>query len=189
MKNIFISEKELSPKIKLCDLIEKGKAGGTPGDISFSTINDMTKQGKYINYTEKHISKEGLENSSAWLVPENSLLYSMYASIGFVSINKIPLTTNQAIYSIIPKKEILLEYLYYYLTFFQKKLYKYVETGTQGNINAKIVKNLPITVPGLDKQKKIAEFLSLIDKKLDLTKKTINELKEYKKYLLQNMFC
>ena len=64
--------------IKIKDLIIKGKAGGTPsstvaqyynGDIPFLSISDMTKQGKYVSYTEKHISKSGIENSSAWIVP------------------------------------------------------------------------------------------------------------------------
>lgn len=45
-------------------------------------------EGKYITYTKKSITEKGLKNSSAWLVPEKSLLYSMYASVGFVSINK-----------------------------------------------------------------------------------------------------
>lgn len=70
--------------IKIKDLIIKGKAGGTPsstvaqyynGDIPFLSISDMTKQGKYVSYTEKHISKSGIENSSAWIVPSNSLIF------------------------------------------------------------------------------------------------------------------
>lgn len=90
---------------KLKDLIIKGKAGGTPssavaeyynGDIPFLSISDMTKQGKYVEFTEKHISENGLGNSSAWIVPPNSLILSMYASVGLVCINKVPLATSQA---------------------------------------------------------------------------------------------
>ena len=95
---------------KLGDIIDKGKAGGTPkstvkdyynGNINFLSISDMTNQGKYINYTEKTITELGIENSSAWLVPKNSLIYSMYASVGFVSINNIELATSQAMFSMI----------------------------------------------------------------------------------------
>ncbi|WP_303235239.1 restriction endonuclease subunit S [Methanosphaera cuniculi] len=165
-------------EIKLEDLIIKGKAGGTPkssnklyydGNIPFLSINDMTKQGKYIKKTEKLITKEGLENSSAWIVPKNSLLYSMYASVGLVGINKKELTTSQAIYSMILNDEkTTLEYMYYYLVYFKKNIHKYIETGTQGNINAKTLKKFKIKIPSKEEQEKIGDFLSEIDKKISL---------------------
>ena len=104
-------------------------------------------EGKYITYTKKSITEKGLKNSSAWLVPEKSLLYSMYASVGFVSINNIPLTTSQAIFNIIFKEQISLEFMYYYLTFYKRYSHKYIETGTQGNLNAKLIKNFKIKIP------------------------------------------
>lgn len=55
----------------------------------------------------------------------------MYASVGFVSINNIELTTSQAIYSIILKDNISLDYMYYYLSNYKKYVNKYIETGTQ----------------------------------------------------------
>src|SRR5690606_13137848 len=91
---------------KLEEIIEKAQSGGTPkstikeyynGEIPFLSISDMTEQGKYLKYTSKKVSESGLENSSSWIVPENSLIYSMYASVGFVSINKIPIATSQAV--------------------------------------------------------------------------------------------
>ena len=115
--------------VSLNDLIIMGKAGGTPastiseyysGYIPFLSISDMTKQGKYIEYTERHISEIGLDNSSAWLVPQNSLILSMYASVGLVCINKVPLTTSQAMFSMIIKDSDNLDYIYYYLNFFRE---------------------------------------------------------------------
>lgn len=184
--------------VKFKNLIKKSKAGGTPkstikeyyeGTIPFLSINDMTSQGKYIKSTEKHISEIGLSNSSAWLVPKNSLLYSMYASVGFVSINSIELTTSQAIYSIILKDNISLDYIYYYLSYYKKYVNKYIETGTQGNLNANIVKNLPILIPSTSNQEKIGSFLSVIDKKINLLKQEVKNNKEFKKSLLSKMFC
>ena len=83
---------------KLGELCKKAQSGGTPkstvkeyydGEIPFLAISDMTVQGKYLNRTSRFVSMKGIENSSSWIVPENSLIYSMYASVGFVSINKI----------------------------------------------------------------------------------------------------
>lgn len=210
LQNLFPRNDELTPKlrftkyndewntVKLGDLMEKGKAGGTPtssnkdyygGTIPFLSINDMTSQGKYITYTSKLITQKGLENSSAWILPKNSLLYSIYASVGFVGINLINMATSQAIYGIILKKEVNIQYLYYYLLNFKRNLHKYIETGTQGNINAKILKNFKINIPSLDEQGKIASFLSSVDKKIDLLDQEIEYVEEYKKGLLQKMFC
>ena len=184
-------------QLKLKDIIKKGKAGGTPkssvkkyynGNIPFLSINDMTKEGKYITYTEKTMSKLGLENSSAWIVPEKSLLYSMYASVGFVSINNISLATSQAIFSIIFKDDVDLEFMYYYLTFYKKYIHRYIETGTQQNLKAETIKNFKIKIPPLEKQEKISKFLSSIDKYIQIYEQDLNNLKKYKKGLLQKMF-
>ena len=184
--------------IKLKELIEQSKAGGTPkstvkeyyeGNIPFLSINDMTSQGKYIQSTEKHITEQGLQNSSAWVVPKNSLLYSMYASVGFVSINNIELTTSQAIYSIILKENISLDYMYYYLSYYKRYVNKYIETGTQGNLNANIVKNLPVLIPSLNNQEKISFLFSFIDNKINLLKQEIKVNREFKQSLLSKMFC
>ena len=115
IKNNYFDNLNTENVIKFKDMIKKGKAGGTPkstnkeyydGEIPFLSINDMIKQGKYITNTEKSITKAGLENSIAWIVLKESLLYSIYASVGFVSINKIELTTSQAIYGIVLKENV-----------------------------------------------------------------------------------
>ena len=143
---------------RLDTLFSKGKAGGTPtstnkeyynGEIPFLSINDITKQGKYVRYTENHLSQSGLENSSAWMVPEYSLIMSMYASVGLVTINEIPITTSQAMFAMQLKDKDLLDYLYYYLSYFKYRyIHKYLETGTQSNINADIVRGIMIPTYG-----------------------------------------
>ena len=192
----FPEFKEEWEEKKLSQIIYKAKAGGTPkssikeyynGNIPFLSINDMTNEGKYITYTEKSITEKGLKNSSAWLVPEKSLLYSMYASVGFVSINNIPLTTSQAIFNIIFKEQVSLEFMYYYLTFYKRYIHKYIETGTQGNLNAKLIKNFKIKIPSKEEQEKIANFLTCIDQKIELMEKEINKQSKYMKKIRENI--
>lgn len=182
---------------KLGEICLKAQSGGTPkstikeyynGDIPFLSINDMTTQGKYLNYTSKNISQKGLENSSAWIVPKDSIIYSMYASVGFVSINKIALSTSQAVMNVILKKGYDLEFIYYSLLDFRRFISKYIETGTQGNINAQIVKAIPILIPALPEQKKIVSFLSSLDASLDQIDSKIESTKAFKQGLLQKMF-
>ena len=182
---------------KLGELCKKAQSGGTPkstvkeyydGEIPFLAISDMTVQGKYLNRTSRFVSMKGIENSSSWIVPENSLIYSMYASVGFVSINKIKIATSQAVMNIILKENINLEFVYYSLLNLQNQIYKFVETGTQGNINAQIVKNLDINLPYIEEQQKIASFLSAIDVQIEGVSKKIEQTKLFKKGLLQQMF-
>jgi type I restriction enzyme S subunit len=181
----------------LGDLCSKAQSGGTPkstkksyynGNIPFLSISDMTSQGKYLKETKKTISELGLDNSSSWLVPKGSLIYSMYASVGFVSINKIEIATSQAVMNIILKDGHNIEYIYYFLVDFQKSIKKYIETGTQGNINASIVKSFLIALPNIKEQIKIANFLSDIDLKIAVLNTKIENTQTFKKGLLQKMF-
>lgn len=182
--------------IKIKDLIIKGKAGGTPsstvaqyynGDIPFLSISDMTKQGKYVSYTEKHISKSGIDNSSAWIVPSNSLIFSMYASVGLVCINTVPLATSQAMFSMVLKDHRTIEYIYYYLNFFREtKIHRHIETGTQSNINAETVRN--IDIPFQSNHLKLVETLNSIEKRLNNEKDMLSLLLDLKAYLLSKLF-
>lgn len=182
--------------IKIKDLIIKGKAGGTPsstvaryynGDIPFLSISDMTKQGKYVSHTEKHINESGIEDSSAWIVPSNSLIFSMYASVGLVCINTVPLATSQAMFSMVLKDCRMIEYIYYYLNFFRDtKIHRHIETGTQSNINAETVRN--IEIPFQSNHSKLVETINSIEKRLNNEKDMLSLLVDLKAYLLSKLF-
>ena len=183
---------------RLDTLFSKGKAGGTPtstnkeyynGEIPFLSINDITKQGKYVQYTENHLSQSGLENSSAWVVPKYSLIMSMYASVGLVTINEIPITTSQAMFAMQLRDKDLLDYLYYYLSYFKyRHIHKYLETGTQSNINADIVRGIMIPTYGHSRNMKIASTLQGIDAKIDNELSVLKLFNRQKNYLLSQMF-
>lgn len=184
-------------EVKLGEIVKKMQSGGTPkadnqefynGNIPFVKVNDIRSSGKYLIKTESSITEKGLKNSSAWIVPINSIIYSMYASVGFLSINKIEVTTSQAMINIILDVEKAnLEYIYYHLLDFKKNVHTYVETGTQGNLNAQTVRNLKIKLPSLAEQQKIAEVLSLADDEINLLKNELEELKLQKKALMQKL--
>ena len=190
--------KKPSGSNRLDSLFSKGKAGGTPtstnkeyynGEIPFLSINDITKQGKYVRYTENHLSQSGLENSSAWVVPKYSLIMSMYASVGLVTINEIPITTSQAMFAMQLKNKDLLDYLYYYLSYFKyRHIHKYLETGTQSNINADIVRGIMIPTYGHSRNMEISSTLQGIDVKIDNELSVLKLFNRQKNYLLSQMF-
>jgi len=171
------------------------RAGGTPlrtnmeyyekGTIPFVRIQDITKNKKYLTDTELRITELGLKNSSTWIVPESSILFSMYASFGEVVINKVPVATNQAIIAIVPCVDTDLEYLYYTLKELRGRLYKFLRETTQKNLNAEIVKNLKIALPPLPEQKKIASILSTVDEQIEKERAKKGQLEQLKKGLMQ----
>lgn len=97
-------------------------SGGTPdttnknywnGDIFWITPTEITKlENRFIYSTERKITKEGLKNSSAKLLPINSVIVCTRAKIGEIGINKVELATNQGFKNIIVNKDNSVDYLY-----------------------------------------------------------------------------
>ncbi|ENJ2866491.1 restriction endonuclease subunit S [Vibrio parahaemolyticus] len=96
------------------DLCTKVQNGGTPkrsessywddGDIPWLTSGEVRQS--IITSVENKITQLGLDKSSAKWVPELSTLVALYgATAGEVSLTSIPLTTNQAVCALMPKKE------------------------------------------------------------------------------------
>ncbi len=176
---------------KLGEVGIKLKAGGTPsknikqyweGKIPFATIEDLTNSGKYLYSTKNKISEIGLTNSSAWLVPKNSLLISMYASLGEIVINKIETSTNQAILTIIPKKNYDLNFLYYLIRNSKSKYEKLISQTTQKNLNKNKLENLKFLLPPtLKEQQAIAQILSDMDKEIEALEKLKRKYENIKK--------
>lgn len=152
-------------------------SGGTPstsisdyyiGNIPFLSISDITASSKYLHSTVKHISQCALDSTSARLYKKGTLLLSMYASIGKVCISQIDVAISQAILGFIPiSDELDIELLFYILSFSQKDLASSGQTGTQSNLNKRIVQNYSISYPKCKKeQEAIAEILSDMDKEI-----------------------
>ena len=185
---------------KLGALIVKGGSGGTPlstnptyynGNIPFLSITDITRSNGFIYDTEKHISEEGLNSSSAWIVPKGAISLSMYASVGKVAILKENIATSQAFYNMIFDDECIRNFVYQYLKKMEENnaWIPYISTGTQANLNAEKVKNLMLLLPKTNNEiKKISDCLFHIDHLITLHQRKCDEWKEIKQYMLRNMF-
>jgi len=182
--------------VRLGEVAKKMKAGGTPkkgvkeywnGEIPFVLIEDMTSCGLYLSKTKETITEGGLKNSNAWLVPENSLLLSMYATIGETAINTIPVATNQAILAIIPKSNFDIVFGANLLKFNAERLKMQNIQSTQKNVNRGIVENFKIPLPPLSEQKKIASILSAIDQKIEAEENKKKALEDLFKSMLHNL--
>lgn len=151
-------------------------SGGTPsssiseyynGDIPFLSISDITTSGKYIKKTEKTITKKGLQNSSARMFPQGTIMFAMYASLGKTSIADIELSCSQAILGITPNDKIDSNYLYYYLSFVENSVKEMGQTGTQTNLSKQIVQDFLLYIPNQsNEQQAIATILTDMDKEI-----------------------
>jgi type I restriction enzyme S subunit len=73
--------------------------------------------------------------------------------------------------------------------YFKRNIHKYIETGTQGNLNAKLLKSFEILLPSLKEQEKIANFLTSVDNKIELLERKYQSYVDFKKYLMQQIFA
>jgi len=183
--------------VRLGEVAEKMKAGGTPrrsvkeywgGNIPFVLIEDMTSCNLYLSKTKETITEEGLNSSSAWLVPPNTILLSMYATIGETAINTIPVTTNQAILAIIPKDNFDTVFGAYILKYNDQRLIMQNIQSTQKNVNKGIVDNFKIPLPPLPEQQKIAAVLSAVQEAKEKTQAVIDATKALKKSMMKHLF-
>ena len=143
-----------------------------------------------MHKSERKITLSGLNNSSARIIPSNSILMTSRASIGLLSINLEECTTNQGFQSLVPKN-IVLDYLYYLVqtSRFQNKLYIKSTKSTFQEISHKEVQKLTITIPNSrDEQEKVGSFLNFFDKKISVIEEKINILKKYKKGIINSWF-
>ncbi len=165
----------------ICDI----KSGGTPsrskneywnkGTIPWVKIGDFN--GKYLKNSIEKITELGLEKSSAKLFSKGTILYTIFATLGEVTILDIEATSNQAIAGLVPNSDIIdTNYLYYFLKSIKSKINEIGRGVAQNNINLSILKNIEIPYPPLEEQKKIAEELDKINELIEKRKMQIEKM-------------
>lgn len=194
-----IMQKLLSSKVdwtsqRLGDISES-YSGGTPntgnysyyqGDINFITSGDLNKP--IINNVSNKISKLGLENSSACMVPKGTLLIAMYgATAGICAITNISGAINQAILAILPHKAYSNLFLFYTLTYRKKEIIREFTQGGQPNLSAKTLQDLSINFPPLHVQEYIANTLNDFDNELNNLKSKLKKVKLLKIGMMQKL--
>ena len=162
---------------KFGSLYEMAGEGGTPatsnasfydnGKIPFIKIDDLKK--KYLTENKDFITELGLQKSSAWLVPSRSILFSNGATIGEITITTYPVCTKQGILGIVPKPNIDVEFLYYFMSssYFKKAVSRIVTEGTMKTAYLKDINNIRCPIPIKEKQQDIAKMPSALNSKID----------------------
>jgi len=167
-------------KVQIGDICSKVLTGGTPNTQVNENYNNGTipwLKTKEVNFnriyaTENYITKCGLNNSSAKMVPSNSVIVAMYGqgdTAGRVAINKIDLCTNQACCNLVIDANLAdYNYIYYVLKDSYDELVARKTGSAQPNLNTQLIKSFEISLPSLPEQKNIASILKIIDDKIHL---------------------
>lgn len=181
------------------DSFTKVTSGGTPdrntpsywenGKIRWVKTTEL--QNCVICDTEERITDDGVENSSAKMVPANTILIAMYGqgkTRGMTGYLAVECTTNQACACILPSEGINQKYLWQYMMLSYDKLRGMAKGGNQPNLNAGLIKSFPVLLPPLELQNRFAAFVAEVDKSKLAVKQSLEKLETLKKSLMQQYF-
>ena len=155
---------------------EEGIPWVTPTDINALTISD----------TPKKLSEKGMKVGR--VVPANTILCTCIASIGKNALLTVKGSFNQQINSLTPSAENDSYFLLTESELWSEKMKRMAASGTMQIVNKTEFSELDTMVPSLDEQKIIGLYFRNLDHLITLHQRKCDELKELKKYMLQNMF-
>ena len=159
-------------------------------DISWITPKDLSNYNeRYIVEGERNITEAWVKNSSAQILPPNTILFSSRAPIWYVAIAKKELTTNQGFKNIIcDEKESHYLFFYYWLKYRSEYIEKISSGSTFTEASAAIMRSLPIHLPPLPEQQAIAAVLSSFDDKIELLRAENQTLEQMGQELFKERF-
>lgn len=186
---------------KECTLSDLGTivGGATPstkdssnyenGSIAWITPKDLsTHTERFIAHGERNITEKGLKSCSAQLMPPNSILFTSRAPIGYIAIAKNEVCTNQGFKSIVPNKDTDFMFLYYLLRYNKDNIENLGSGTTFKEVSGSTMRNVPVKLPPLPTQQKIAAILSSLDDKIELNNKINTNLEQQAQALFKNWF-
>jgi type I restriction enzyme S subunit len=159
------------------------------GGIPWIGIKDATENhGRTIQDTYQHVSELGLENSSARLLPANTVCLSRTASVGFVVVMGRPMATSQDFVNWVCGPNIDPHFLKYVLLAENEALWRFASGTTHQTIYYPEAKAFHVCLPPLAEQKAIAAVLGALDDKIELNRRMNATLEAMARALFQSWF-
>ena len=143
-----------------------------------------------VTKTEETISQSALENSAAKLLPAGTVLISIFATIGRTAVLGIDAATNQAIAGVTPRDSSQLDanFLRYFLDSKETDFKKLARGVAQLNISSGILRAIPIPLPPLPEQRRIAAILDQAETLRTQRRAALAQLDELTQSLFLDMF-
>jgi type I restriction enzyme, S subunit len=183
---------------KLEDLAKRG-SGHTPskshpeyynGGIKWVSLADSKRLDCGLIYdTAIEISDKGIQNSSAALHPEGTVIISRDAGVGKSAIMASPMAVSQHFIAWFCKHRLLSNWFLYHLLQNSKPIFERIATGsTIKTIGLQFFKDLVICIPSLPEQQRIADCLTSLEELISVETQKLEALKAQKKGLMQQLF-
>ena len=179
------------------EVLEKIVGGGTPskqrpdywnGPIPWASVKDMVDGQYKLSNTKDSITIEGLNNSATNLIPSGNVIISTRMGLGRVYINEVDMAINQDLKALFPKKDIVNEYLLWFMASIAEKLEALGSGTTVKGIRLEQLKSLEFIKPHINVQRKIATILSTYDDLIENNMRRIKNLEEMAQNLYREWF-
>lgn len=183
VKDLFSVETGTTPSTKQREYWDKGK-------INWITPSDLSKlNGIGIKSSERKITEKALKENNLNLLPKNSILISTRAPVGYVTILEEEATFNQGCKGLIKKEtqKIFSKFFCYYLLNNSQKLQNLSSGSTFKELSKDRLENLYLPLPSLSEQKRIAEILGSVDRRLEALRNKKEKLDKVKKGLMEDL--
>lgn len=179
---------------ELADIV----GGGTPstsnddywdGDIDWYAPAEIADQ-IFVSSSERKITQQGYDNSSAKMLPVGTVLFTSRAGIGKTAILRKEGCTNQGFQSIVPHKNMLDSYFIFSRT---EELKRYGEIKGAGStfveVSGKQMASMELMMPKtIEEQRKIGAYFSQLDNLITLHQRKCDKLIQFKAAMLKKMF-
>lgn len=162
------------------------------GDISWVSLADSgwMREHDYISDTDKTISKEGLANSSARILPAKTMVFTRDATVGLCAITTQEMAVSQHIIGWICEDNLNPEYLLNVTKAMDQELDRLTMGATISTVGMEDIKKLKMPLPPLEEQKNIVKYLNneleRFDDSIEKIQEGIERLKEYRTALITN---
>tara|TARA_R110002049_G_scaffold252319_1_gene427555 strand:- start:7014 stop:8264 length:1251 start_codon:yes stop_codon:yes gene_type:complete len=159
------------------------------GDVPWIGIKDATENhGRVLEDTLQHTNDLGIANSSARILPRNTVCLSRTASVGYVVVMGKPMATSQDFVNWVCSDDIDYQYLKYVLLSERAAFLRFASGTTHQTIYFPEVKAFHVCLPPLHEQRAIAHILGTLDDKIELNRRRNQTLEAMARALFKDWF-
>ena len=182
--------------LEINDLADGFQSGGTPktnvqeywdGDIPWIQSSDLETNCLFKIKVQKSISEKGLKNSSAKIIPKDSIAVVTRVGVGKLAVMRHEYATSQDFLSLSNLKSNIEFTAYLLYRLLQKEVTQLQGTSIKGITKGELLSK-KVLIPSLPEQQAIGAYFSNLDNLINSHQEKITQLETLKKKLLQDMF-